>query len=133
MPSEKELVTSFRVQYELVDTIEKELESSKQALEKTKQALLDLFEAEGKERTATYEGVGFITRSKPRLYANCNEENKPQLFDILRQDGRQDLIKEVVNPSSLSSYVAELIDKGKPVPGCIGYVLKPAVRLYTKE
>lgn len=133
MRSEKELVQAFREQFERVERTEKELDEAKQEMEKTKQALLDLFEAEGKERTATYAGIGFITRTKPRLYANCNEENKPELFAILRQEGRADLIKEIVHPSSLSSYVGELLDSGKPIPGCIGYILKPAVRLYTKE
>lgn len=132
-PNEGELVAQFRQQFESVEALEQSLEKAKAALEATKQSLLDLFEENGTERTATYEGVGWITRCKPRLYANCTEEKKPELFDILRKEGREDMIKEVVNPSTLSSYVSGLVEEGKPVPGCIGYVFKPAVRLYTKE
>ena len=131
--SEHDLVIQFRNNFEAVEAMDARLEDAKKALEATKQALLDMFEQNGTERTASYEGVGFITRTKPRLYASCNEENKPALFDILRQAGREDMIKSVVNPSSLSSYVGELVDAGRPVPPVISYVLKQSVRLYSKE
>lgn len=132
MHDEKQLVTDFRNHFEKVEQLEKELEKAKADLEKTKLTILDMFEANEKERTATYEGVGFISRTKPRLYASCREENKPTLFDFIRAVGREDLIKENVNPQSLSSWVTELIENGKQVPECVSYILKPGVRLYTK-
>lgn len=130
--SEAELVSAFKTAFERVEEYEKALELAKANMEQIKQALLDMFEANGTERTATYEGVGFITRSKPRLYASCNEENKQALFEELRATGRGDAIKEVVAPSTLSSWVSERIDAGQPVPEFISYVLKPGVRLYAK-
>ena len=129
---EKSLVITFRQQFENVDVLEQQLEVAKAQLETTKQAILEMFETQDKERTATYDGVGFISRTKPRLYASCREENKPALFDYIREEGREDLIKENVNPQTLSSFVTELIENGKAVPECISYILKPGVRLYSK-
>lgn len=130
--TEKELVVKFRAEFEAVNKIEEDLERAKSALEATKQQILDMFEREEKERTGTFEGVGFITRTKPRLYASCNEENKPKLLEHLESEGRTDLIKPTVAPATLSSYVSELLENGKPVPECIGYILKPGVRLFVK-
>lgn len=130
--SEAELVSAFRTAFERVEEYEKALELAKANMEQIKQSLLDLFESNGTERTATYEGVGFITRSKPRLYASCNEENKPMLFEELRATGREDMIKETVNPSTLSSWVSERLENGQPVPEFVSFVLKPGVRLYAK-
>jgi hypothetical protein len=131
--NEKELVKKFKELFVEVNELKMAIENKKAVLEKTKHELLELMEADGKDRTATYEGIGFISRLKPRLYANITEERKPELFNFIREDGRQDLIKETVDPSSLSSYVSELLEQGKPVPECISYILKPSLRLYQKE
>ena len=128
--NEAELVKTFREQFKDVDVLENQLEKAKQALEQTKQRLLEMFEMEGKERTASYSGVGFISRVKPRLYANCNEEYRPVLLEHLRKEGYEGIIKEQVNPQTLSAWVSEQISNGKQVPEFISYVLKPNIRLY---
>ena len=130
--NEKELVVTFRQQFEAVSQLETSLDKAKSELEETKQTILEMFEQTEKERTATYEGVGFISRTKPRLYANCPEERRPELFELVRSFDRADLIKENIAPQTLSAFVTEFIENGKPVPECISYILKPGVRLYTK-
>ena len=83
------------------------------------------------EKTAEYEGVGHATLMKPRIYASVNKANEEQLKAYLREKGREDLIREVVHPASLSGYVGELIvDKGQTVPEFISYYMKPSVKTY---
>ncbi len=128
----KELVACYRAQYELVQTTEAQLEAQKAQLESLKQEIIDRMEADGIDRTATFDGIGFISRQKPRLYASIKEENKDSVFSAVRELGRDDLIKNVINPQSLSAFVSELLENGQPIPEGISYILKPAIRLYSK-
>lgn len=130
---ERKLVEDYSISYKEVEKLESMLKEASNRLEKAKEKLIEHFEASGIERTATYEGIGFISRMKPRLYASCIEENKPILFQHLRDEGRDDLIKEVVNPQSLSTYISELLENGKPTPECVSFVLKTGVRLYSAK
>jgi hypothetical protein len=66
--------------------------------------------------------------NKPSVYASYLTENKLDLFIFLRKKKRQDLIQEVVNARSLSTYVKELLDSGKEIPECISYYLKQTAR-----
>lgn len=126
------LVGKFRIEFDNVKALEDQLEVAKSRLEETKQKLLDMMESDGKDRTATYEGIGFVTRMKPRLFASCSEENKPVLFDWIRKTGNEGLIKETVSPQTLSAFVAEKIEEGQEVPECISYTIKSQLRLYSK-
>lgn len=128
----KELVACYKAQFELVQELELQVEQSKAQLEKLKQEILERMEAEGIDRTATFEGIGFVTRMKPRLYASISEENKPFVFEAVRSMGREDLIKEVINPQTLSAFVSECLENGQAIPEGVSYILKPNIRLYSK-
>ena len=58
------------------------------------------------------------------------EEDKPKLFAYLRKIGRDDMVKEVVNDKSLSSFARQEIEGGKVVPEFIKYYLKNVVKFY---
>lgn len=58
----------------------------------------------------TYQGNRFHLESK--ISASCNEANRPILFEFLRHQGDENLIKETVNPSTLSAYVRERREDG---------------------
>lgn len=131
--TEKQLVENFKEKFEEVNSLDEKLKKAKKQLDAIKFKLLDMFDAAGTERTASYEDVGFVTRMKPRLLASCREENKPALFEFLKEEGRCDMIKQTVHPSSLSSFVGELIENGHEVPEIIPYILKSQVRLYPSK
>lgn len=130
--TEKNLVEEFRERFERTRKIEQQLEEEKAALERVKQSLLDLMEAAGTERTATYEGVGFITRLKPRIYASYNRENEDALFNELERISRTDIIRRTIHPQTLAAFVSERIEAGDQIPQQISYALKHNIRLYTK-
>lgn len=129
---EKKLVEEYKRSSERVDALDSQLKEAKKELDKTEHELLELMENSEKERTATYEGVGFVTRMKPKLYASYTKEHEEELFAYLTSMGREDLIKPKVHASSLSSFVAEKIEEGDKLPEFISYYLKPGLNLYKK-
>ena len=95
--------------------------------------LLNLMQAQEKESTAKYEGLGFCSLKKPVAYASCTVPNRPELFEYLKKIGREEMIKEIVSSGSLSTLVKGLLKEGKPVPECISYYLKTTVTFYDRS
>ncbi|MDX9703981.1 MAG: hypothetical protein RBU23_13195 [Candidatus Auribacterota bacterium] len=93
-------------------------------------SLIEFLESHSAVATAKYEGIGYAQIQKPRLYASCTQNNLDKLFTFLRDKGRDDLIKTIVQPQSLSSFVKECIENGIEIPECISYYLKPSIKLY---
>ena len=127
---EKELVTKFKEAKEQRDHHKKQLEQSQQDYEKAEARLIEYLESNSATATATYEGIGYAQLQKPRLYANCRQEDVGKLFGYLKEQNRADLIKTAVAPQSLSSFVSECVESGTAVPEFISYYLKPSLRLY---
>ncbi|OQY42289.1 MAG: hypothetical protein B6242_16395 [Anaerolineaceae bacterium 4572_78] len=73
--TERDLVMSYQTAVDKVTELEETLKTAKKAKDACEKNLLDHLETTGAEKTATYEGLGYVTRVKPRLYARCNEEN----------------------------------------------------------
>lgn len=127
---EMDLVFKYRYAKELLESKQLQLDEAKKSVENIETELIDLLQAEGKERTAKYEGVGFISLMSPKVYASCLKEKEEELFSYLRSEGREDMIRPTVNARTLSSYTKELMEEGKNVPECISYYMKPSIRLY---
>lgn len=127
---EMDLVFKYRDAKELLESKQLQLDDAKKMVENIETELIDLLQAEGKERTAKYEGVGFISLMSPKVYASCLKEKEEELFSYLRSEGREDMIRPTVNARTLSSYTKELMEEGKNVPECISYYMKPSIRLY---
>lgn len=127
---EMDLVFKYRDAKELLESKQLQLDDAKKMVENIETELIDLLQAEGKERTAKYEGVGFISLMSPKVYASCLKEKEEELFSYLRSEGREDMIRPTVNARTLSSYTKELMEEGKNVPECISYFMKPSIRLY---
>ena len=128
---EKDLVIQFKNAKEKRDALKDELKQAQEEYEKTEFVLIEFLESISAISTAKYEGIGYVQIQKPRLYASCREENIKALFDFLKEQGREDLIKTTVLPQSLSSFTSECIESGLEIPECITYYLKPSVRLYS--
>lgn len=107
-----------------------QVKTTNEELAKAEMELLELLQDQGKDATASYEGIGYITIAKPRLWASITEENKPAAFEWLKSIGLQEVIKPTVNQQTLSSLVRERIEAGEEVPEVISYYLQPQLRLY---
>lgn len=130
--NEQDLVMKMKLQAAKVKSIDSELTMARQELEYTKMQLIELMTSQEKERTATYEGVGFVSLMKPKVRARCLKDNEQELFDYLTSVHREDLVKTTVNANSLSTFVKERLEQGDEIPECISYYLQPDVRLYVK-
>jgi hypothetical protein len=106
------------------------LRVAQEEYEQMESQLIEFLETNSAISTAKYEGIGYAQIQKPRLYASCRQERIEDLFEFLKQQNREDLIKTTVMPQSLSSFTKECIEDGIEVPECINYYLKPTVRLY---
>lgn len=130
--SEFDLVIAVRDKRAKVSELTDTLKNLKQDLAETEYKLIEALNAEGKESSARYEGVGFVSLSKPQLFASYLKENEENVFKFLQDSERSDLIKPTVHAKSLSSYVSELIESGKSVPSYINYYLKPTLKFYER-
>lgn len=129
---EKTLVMKFKEFKEKVSFHDNEKKEAQKELDNIERELLELLQVEEKESTARYEGLGFVSQNSPVVRANCRKENISQLFEFLRSEGRQDLIKENVHPQALSSYVTEMLAAGKEPPEFISYFLQTKLRFYAR-
>jgi len=128
--TERELLTRFKCARERREEVKAALDQAQEEYEKAESRLIEFLEANGAISTAKYEGIGYAQIQKPRLYASCRQEDMDRLFDFLKDQQREDLIKTTVMPQSLSSFTKECIEDGVEVPEFISYYLKPTVRLY---
>ncbi len=124
------LVEQFRDAKRRKEQAEEALRAASMEADKAERELIEMLEAKGATTTAKYQGIGFVTLTKPRVFASYPKENQGALFAFLKERGREDLIKEAVAPQSLSGFVKELLEGGEPVPECITYYLKAGARFY---
>ena len=129
--TERDLVLQFKCAKEKRDALKEGLKQAQEEYEKIEFGLIEFLESNSAISTAKYEGIGYVQIQKPRLYASCKEENLQDLFDFLKDQGREDLIKTTVAPQSLSTFMSERIETGAEIPECVSYYLKPSVRLYS--
>jgi len=128
--TERDLVLRFKLARERRDQLKDDLKSAQEELDQTEFRLIEFLESHSAVSTAKYEGLGYAQIQKPRLYANCRQENMNDLFEFLQTQNREDLIKTTVMPQSLSSFTSECIEQGVEIPEFITYYLKPSIRLY---
>ncbi len=129
--TERDLVLQFKCAKEKRDALKEGLKQAQEEYEKIEFGLIEFLESNSAISTAKYEGIGYVQIQKPRLYASCKEENLQDLFDFLKDQRREDLIKTTVASQSLSTFMSERIESGEEIPECVSYYLKPSVRLYS--
>lgn len=128
--TERDLVLKFREARLAKKAAETALEDANRIYMDAESALIESLQARDADATARYDGIGYVSLAKPRLYARFDKEAEPQVFEFLKTENRSDLIKETVNPASLSGFVGERLGEGKSVPEFIKYYLKASVRFY---
>ncbi len=127
--SEKELVLKYREACDECDRFAKLLAAASAIKMGLESSLEELMDADDKTTTAEYEGVGKVVAANPQLYASVLAENREKLYDFLRGEDREDMIKTSVAGGSLSSLVKQMIQDGKELPAFITYYIKTGVRL----
>ena len=130
MERERELVKALKEKREIVASLKAELRQKTEEMNAVEQELLSLLTAEDKEATAKYEGIGWASRVKPRVYANVTEDHKPEFFAWLKQNNLDMLIKPNVPPATISALVKDFLAEGKELPKFINYYLKESIRVY---
>lgn len=130
--TEKELVVEFSATKEALDSVKEKEKELNIKLESLKLKISELMEAQNKDRTASYEGVGFISAEKPKIRARYKKENETLVFTELEKIGRADLIKQSIHPSSLASFVGECLELNHSIPQGIDYYLQPQLKLYKR-
>jgi hypothetical protein len=127
---ERDLLVVYKAARQELDATKEQLKEVQARYDEAETKMVEHLTAIGADATAKYDGIGYAKLQKPRVYASCLKENEDRLKAYLREKGREDLVREVVNAQSLSGYVGELIEAGKPLPDMVTYFLKQAVRLY---
>lgn len=125
---ERELLCQFREARQKREILEEALKAAESSLMRIESQLIESLQSRGAESTAKYEGVGRALLLKPRLYASYRKESEESVFDFLRKEGREEMIKPTVHSQSLSSFVREKFEQGQPIPEFISYYLKQSVR-----
>src|SRR3990167_6150821 len=109
------------------------LKSIKSEYENGVSELVELLRSQGKEASAKYEGIGFVSLGTPQLYASYKKENQDDIFSWVKSLGRDDLIKDTIHPASFSSFVSELLGRSETLPEIVSYYLKPKVTFYDRS
>jgi len=128
--NERDLLVVFKAARKELDAFKDQLKDAQKRYDEAETAMVEHLVANQAEATGKYDGIGYAKLMKPRVYASCLAENLDKLKAYLVEHDRADLIKEVVAAPSLSAYVGELVEAGKPIPDLISYYLKQGVRLY---
>lgn len=128
--TERDLLVTFREACIKEEEAEKLFDAAKKERQDAEDALIESLQARNADATARYDGLGYARLSKPKLYASFKKEFEPQVFEFLKTEGRGDLIKETVHPSSLSGFVGEKVMLGIAMPPFITYYLKTSARIY---
>ena len=127
---ERELVNQYKDVVDKVDSLKAQLDELQGRKEVLQAEIVELLQSEGKDKTARYDDIGSIGMTKPRLFATVKKDDEDKLFSFLKVCYRDDMIKETVHHSSLSSFVNEHIEKGEQLPEFISIYYKPQLRFY---
>lgn len=113
---EKELVVEYVQKRKAYKELKQRASEAYEQLNQITQKIIEYMEDTGATATAKYDGLGRLSLKSPQLYAKFEEEDRGAVFDFLRENGMDDVIKETVHHSTLSSFIAGLIKEGKPIP-----------------
>jgi len=127
---ERDLLSQLKSTRQTVTECDQALKDARATERSAEQALLDYLEAKHSSATGRYDGLGWASIGKPRLFATCPAEHFTTLAAWLRDHEQGAAIKETVHSSTLSQIVGECLRDGVALPEGISYYLKPQVRLY---
>lgn len=112
---EKQLVEAYIKSNQVVENIENTLKEAKEARTYAQNALIEYLEARGQYKTGAYDGLGSITLKTSNKY-NVVEENQPALFEFLKENNLDGVIKKSIHHKTFDRICNELVEEGKALP-----------------
>lgn len=79
----------------------------------------------------TIDGVGTIFIQN-QVYANVKSDDRPALYEWLRDTGNEALVVDYVFPATLKAFCKEQLNNGKPVPELVTAHYVPTAMLRRK-
>lgn len=125
----RELVSAKRLKTEL----NKRVEEAKSKYGAAEEAMRILFERRAIQGTKRYAGFGQVSIDGVDVYPSIPEEDKEKAFKEIEAMGRSEIIKRTIHPSTLESFVNELLDAGQKVPEHVKYFTKPKLSFAKKK
>lgn len=104
----KDYVAAYRAAREEKEQADAELKAKKEEMERAERALLDkMIEDEVPSITVGDRAFSMVTKT----HYSCPAELTEELFSLLRRDGLGAIIKEKVDPRTLSSSLREIAEE----------------------
>jgi len=135
---EKKLVEKYAYLRTRHDELKKEAANVWSEIEKITHELVEHMDDMGKDRTASYPGIGFISLALEINYTT-NYEYEEELFSYLKSIDREDMIKTKVDANSMRALIKQTIksekegDKDVPtLPNFLIYKMFMKPKLYRK-
>ncbi|MBI4708217.1 MAG: hypothetical protein HY761_09905 [Candidatus Omnitrophica bacterium] len=129
---EREMLVKYIDARDKLNKLKEELTEAQKIFDEEESRLVTMLIDKEATSTARYEGVGFATLTKPRLFASYSKEYEQDVFQFVEKSGERELMKISIHPSFLSGFVSRLIEDGKVVPEFVRYYMKQGVRFYDK-
>lgn len=106
----------------------------KEQLDAVEAELIDLLNDENKKSSGRFKGVGHVTCLEPSVgNAYILKGQEEVLFEFLRNDEREDLIKTSVHHTSLAAYIGQRIKAGLDAPPGCDFKLVQKLRAYPEK
>lgn len=130
--AEYELIMKLVKAREKKKALAAELEAASSEAATAEDEMIEYFRTHELQSTAPYEGFGKVEIDGMKVMARINIADQEEAFAEIEKMGRGDIIKRSVHPSTLNTFVNELLDNGSRVPEKIGYFLKPKLSFKKK-
>lgn len=130
--TEKEMLGQYAEARRRHAELSEQTKAAKEELDTAEHNLVQMLLDKDATSTAKYDGLGYVSLAAPALYASYNKENEDLVFDFLRQNGMEAIIKPSVHHKSLSSFVKSKLESGESIPEFITKYTVQGVRYYGK-
>jgi len=132
--TEQELVLKFKEAKQNLDAANLAADEAQKEFDYVEFQTLEYLDDFNKKNTGKITGIGHVTAFKPRLSSvYYPKELEGELFDWLKENELEPLIKQTVNNRSLTSAITEKIQSGELIPEYIGLRLKETARFYPEK
>ena len=131
--AEYEAVRDFVLAKRRKTELNKLVAEASAAYGKAEEAIQLYLERRAIQSTKRYQGVGQVSIDGMSVHASISEENREAAFAEIEAIGRGEVIKRTIHPSTLDSFVSELVDDGIKVPEHVSYIMRPKLSLAKKK
>lgn len=108
------------------DQLEAQLAPINIEIEEIKAKIAEYFNSHNL-KTVKYEDIGSITVKAPIPRPKFEKEDEAAVFEFVRKEGGSNLIKPTIHSSTFSSFIQELLEKGRELPLFIEVYYQPSL------